>query len=123
MTGDGPKFHIRIHDQVMVEADAGTLKGVALYMELAHFSPDDRVAVTLDGHTLDAPRIRNVAAEDPDNPADVAENSWLVWDLDAAQVDWGEHELQVCVLEHDSRVRPPLVVENVEFCVSYKGNE
>ena len=121
MTGDGPKFHICIHDPVLEQAEAGNLKGVVLCVELAHFSPADRVAVTLDGHTLDAPKIRNLAAADPDNPADVAENSWLVWDLDPAQADWGEHEIQFCVQERDPRIRPPLVVENVEFCVNYKS--
>ena len=123
LTGDGPKFHIRVHDQAAAEAKAGHLFRVGLYIELAHFAPADRVGVTLDGCELDAPSIRNLAAEDPDDPADVAENSWLVWDLDPQQADWGEHEIQIRLLERDVRIRPPLVVENVELYINYSQNE
>ena len=128
LTGDGPKFHIRVHDDVVAEAKAGTLETIGLQIELAHFSPADKVEVTLDGWRLAAPSIRNVAGDDPDNPSDVDEHSWLVWELSPEQValnfdligaDWGVHEIQVCLVKQDARIRPPLVVENVEIYVNY----
>ena len=100
--------------------DPAKASGLQLLIEMAHFSPTaDEVAVSLDGSLLGPPAIRNQAAENPDNPADVDENSWLVWDLEAAQVSPGGHEIKVVLVKRDPRIRPPLGVENVEFWVTY----
>ena len=115
LTGGGPTFHIATHD-----AEPEKASSRQLLIELAHFSPmADEVAVTLDGNVLGSPTIRNQAAENPSNPADVDENSWLVWDLEAGQVSAGRHEIQVALVKRDPRIRPPLGVENVEFWLTY----
>ena len=120
LTEDGPKFHVHIHDDVMKEAQAGALENITLQIELGHFSPIDRLEVTLDGALLNASAIHNVAAENPNDTSDVDENSWLVWSLQPEQADWGPHEIQVRLVERDSRIRVPLVVENVEIYVNYE---
>ena len=119
LTGDGPRFHIRIHDEVVEEARAGALETVELHIELDHLAPADRVEVTLDGAPLPEPAIRNVAAEDPANPADVAESGWLVWTLSPERADAGGHEIQIRLLERDARIRPALIVENVDIHLRY----
>ncbi len=115
LTADGPTFHISTHD-----ADPGKASSLQLLLEMAHFSPTgDEVAVTLDGTPLGPPAIRNQTAENPNNPADVDENSWLVWDLEAAQISPGGHEVKVVLVKRDARIRPPLGIENVEFWIAY----
>ena len=117
LTGDGPTFHISTH-----ESDTARAARIQLLIELAHFSPTgDKVAVSLNGAPLGQPAIRNGAAESPDNPADVDENSWLVWDLESAQAAYGRHEIKVVLIERDPRIRPPLGIENVEIWVTYIG--
>ena len=112
LTGDGPTFHLTTHDPGAA--------GVQLLIEMDHWSPTgDEVAVTLDGAALGPPEVRNHAAENPQVPADVDENSWLVWDLDPAQAASGAHEIQVVLVKRDPRIRPPLTVANVEIWTSF----
>ncbi len=120
LTGDGPKFHVPVHDEVVDEAKGDRLESVQLLVEMEHYSPADEVAVTLDGKQLGPPSVRNATAEDPNDPSDVDENSWLVWTLAPEQADHGPHEIQVVLIKRDPRIRPPLVVNNVEFWVNYK---
>ena len=49
----------------------------------------------------------------------MAENSWLVWDLDPARAASGDHEIQVVLVKRDPRIRPPLTVANVEIWTSH----
>ena len=42
LTGDGPTFHIPVHDDVSDDT------GVELQVNLDHYSPNDAVSVTLD---------------------------------------------------------------------------
>ena len=121
LTGDGPKFHVPIHDKVAEEAKSDRLEGVEIQIELEHYSAADQVAVTLDGKDLGNPTVRNVAAEDPDDPSDVYENSWLVWSLEPEKADNGMLEIQVRLMERDPRLKPPLVVRHVEVHVMYKS--
>ena len=123
LMGGGPTFHVRVHDRVAAQARAGALASVELHIELAHFSPADQIEVELDGRRLDAPALRNVAGEDRAQPADVAESSWLVWPLSPAQADWGEHQIQLCLVQRDERMRPPLIVEHVEIHIGYSAAE
>ena len=123
LTGDGPLFHVSVHDDVVSESSAGRLVGTELHVEIEHFAPGDRVAVTLDGNELGGPAICNVAAEAPNVPEDVAENSWLVWSLSPEQAARGRHEVKVLLLERDARIRSELVVAHVEIHVRYKGTE
>ena len=114
LTGDGPTFHVSTHD------DPAPAASIQLLIEMAHYSPaGDEVAVTLDGAALAPPAVRNCAAESPDNPADVDENSWLVWDLTAEQASLGTHQIKVVLVERDPRIRPPLGIENVEIWFTY----
>ena len=107
LTGKGPTFHVSTHDAAPA--------GAQLLIEMAHFSPSgDEVAVALDGAALGPPAaIRSHAGEDPNNPADVDENSWLVWELDAMPP--GTHRIEVVLVQRDPRIRPPLEVANVEI--------
>lgn len=121
LTGEGPTFDIPVHDDV-VEADRrGDLDALELQIELEHYSPTgDRVEVLLDGEPLSEPVVRNVAAEDPNVPEDVDENSWLVFVLRSEQADRGPHRVHVRLVERDVRVRVPLVVNHVEVHVRYR---
>ena len=119
LTDGGPTFHISVSDNVVEEAETGKLASIELQIELRHFSTEDEVAVTLDDKPLDVPRIRNVAAEDASNPADVDENSWLVWPLQPEEVHRGRHRIQVCLVKRDSRLGCPLIVVHVEMCIRY----
>ena len=119
LTGEGPTFHIPVYDDVVVEAD--NLESIQLMIQMEHFSPaEDEVSVTLDGRALPPPSISNAAAEDDGNPADVDEDSWLVWDLEPAQAAKGEHEIDVVLTNRDPRIRVPLVIGNVEFTIVYR---
>ena len=115
LTPDGPTVHIPVYDDV--EAEDGSAQ---LLIELEHFSPTgDDVEVTLDGAVLEAPAVRNINAEDPAVPESVDENSWLVWDLNPAQCAMGPHEVKVVLVSRDPRIGVPIVVNNVEFWVTY----
>ena len=119
LTGEGPTFHIPVYDDVVAEAD--NLESIQLMIQMEHFSPaEDEVSVTLDGRALPPPSISNAAAEDDSNPADVDEDSWLVWDLEPAQAAKGEHEIDVVLTNRDPRIRVPLVIGNVEFTIVYR---
>jgi len=120
LTGDGPQFHVPICDAVAEEAKAGALESVELHIELDHYSGADEVAVKLDGNLLGSPTVRSVSAEDPDNPSDVDESSWLVWRLDPEQTDDGVHTIRVRLVKRDSRLRQALTVNHVEIWVRYK---
>ena len=74
----------------------------------------------LDGQQLGDPVRRSPAAEEAANPADVSENTWLVWPLVPAQVGKGVHIVGIDLRERDSRLRPPIVVRNVEIHISYR---
>ena len=119
LTNEGPSFHVPVHDAVARYAAAGLLKRVELRMVLEHLSSADRIQVNLDGKTLGEPAVRYAAREDPDDPSDVAEHASLVWTLRPGQVAQGEHQIKVQLLKRDKRVRPPLVVQHVEFHVNY----
>lgn len=119
MTEEGPRFHIGVYDDTVREAQAGNLKKSELQVELKNYSAADQVEVTLDGSVLPRPKIRNVAAENPDDPSDVSENSWLVWSLEANQAKWGIHQIQIRLVKRDPRLKPPLTVQNVEIHLKY----
>ena len=118
LTGCGPTFHVSVYDDLDADVRNGRLAGVELHIELAHWAPADRVAVKLDDELLGEPTVRNLAAEDRDNPADAHENSWLVWALALGR---GEHLVEVCLVERDPRMGIPLVVEHVEIHIKYNG--
>ncbi len=119
LTGEGPLFHVDVHDDLVAEDEAGRLESVELQIEINHMSPADVVEITLDGTSLGEPEVKNTAALDANIPTDVAESSWLVWQLTPQQVALGVREVRVRLVERDARIRPPLVVENVEVHVRY----
>ena len=119
LTGDGPTFQIPVYDRIDEAARRGKLKSVELQIELAHFSLGDEVDVRMDGYELDAPVLRSATGEDANNPSDVDENSWFVWNLSPERVDFGIHQIQISLVARDSRIRAPLVVQHVEIGVSY----
>jgi len=119
LTEEGPRFHVGIYDDPVQEAHSGNLKSVELHLELKHHSPADKIEVKLDGNLLKNPQVRNVAGEDPNNPSDVSEDSWLVWSLRPEQATQGAHLVQVRLLKRDPYIRPPLTVQSVEFHLSY----
>ena len=116
LSGDGPTFHIIVSDDAM--AAGAELERAELQIEVAHLSTQDDVAVTLDGEALGPPRIRDAAAEDPEDPSDVSENGWLIWPLE--QVARGVCEVRVYLLERDPRIGVPLRIEQVEIYLQYR---
>ncbi|MYA23412.1 MAG: hypothetical protein F4Z30_11785 [Gemmatimonadetes bacterium] len=74
----------------------------------------------LDGVALGTPVVRDAAAEDAADPSDVSENAWLCWNLIAAQVRRGVHQIQLRLLERDARLRVPLRIEHVEIYLQYR---
>ena len=119
LTEGGPTFHLTVHDDLAGAAEAGHLLAVELHIELEHYTPEDQISIQLDGETLDRPAARNTAAENPADPSDVHENSWLVWPLTPDRVGRGEHAIEVRLQERDLRLRPPLVVQHVEIHIKY----
>ena len=114
LMGGGPRFHIGVYEDVSEDA---TLE---LQVDLDHLSPRDQVAVELDGQRLEDPVRRSPAAGEAANPADMSENTWLVWPLVPSQVGKGVHVVGIDLRERDPRLRPPIVVRNVEIHVSYR---
>ena len=118
LTDEGPVFLVPFHDD---PADALPTE-VELHVEVEHFSPSvDKIDVQLNGADLGGPAVRNVAAEDPGDPATVCENSWLVWSLDVERLSVGVQEVRARLVERDQRLRVPLVIRHVEIHVSYNG--
>jgi len=121
LTGDGPTFQVPMYDDVPTAAKAGTLAGAELHIRMEHFSPGaDVVSATLDGKDLGAYTVTNKAAQDPGNPSDVDENSWLVWKLDPKLLAVGTREVQVKLVKRDERITPPLTISHVDIWVDYK---
>ncbi len=117
LADEGPSFHLSFYDDL----SGSDSPAVELQIEIEHFSPNvDQVEVELDGTVLGYPKVRNVAAEDPEKPATVAENSWLVWSLDTERLSVGVHEVQVRLVERDPRLSVPLVIQHVEIHVTYR---
>ena len=116
LTDYGPIFHIRVGDEVETEDQ---LAAAELQIEMAHWSPADQIEVTLDDVALPVPVVRDAAAEDAADPSGVSENAWLCWNLTAAQVGRGVHQIRLRLLERDERLRVPLRVEQVEIYLRY----
>ena len=104
----GPTFHIHISDdEPPAQAE--------LQIEIAHYSSADKVKVIFDGDKLGEAMVRDVAAEDSNDPSDVSENKWLTWALNERQVGQGVHEVEVILIDRDPRLIVPLRVEHVEI--------
>ena len=114
LTGDGPTFHINVHD------DAAEDTAAELQINLDHYSPKDVVSVTFDGELLGEPALRRVGGD-----ANVTEDAWLVWKLRADQADRGTHEVRIVLEQRDPRLGVPMVVENVELHITHtpKGRQ
>ena len=114
LTVEGPTFSVPMYDDNIDEAAQ-----VSLMIELEHFSPQvDKVSVALDGQSLSDPVIWNVNQADPDHPASVHENSWLSWEIKQG-IPKGVHQVDVRLINRDSRLRVPVVVSHVEIHISY----
>ena len=113
LTGDGPRFHVTVHESV------AAARRVELHVEIDHHTALDKMRVTFDGKELGRPAVRSAAREMHDDPADFGESSWLVWPLARQSADSGTHDVQVVLLERNRHVRPPLVVKHVEVHVRY----
>ena len=120
LSGEGPRFGVSIHDDVVAARHAGKLVRCELQVALTHHSPDDRITISLDNEQLTLPAVRYATKEDPENPADIDEIGWLVWSLAPEQLAKGDHQLQIRLLKRDSRIAPPLRVEHVEVRLEYR---
>ncbi len=124
ITGDGPRFRIPTYDDEVEVDGEGILAAAELQIEIEHFSPvGDKVEVIWDGTTLTEVAVRSATGEDPGDPADVDEKSWLVFPLTAEQAARGDHEAQVRLVERDPHVRSPLVIWHVELNIRYESHE
>jgi hypothetical protein len=116
LTDEGPTFHVPLYDDLLQAKSPA----VELQIEIEHFSPKvDKLAVNIDSTGLGEPTVRNVASENPDDPATVSENFWLVWLLDPKHLFIGVHEVQTRLIARDRRLSVPLVVRHVEIHVTY----
>ena len=120
LTEEGPSFNIGVYDNVRKESQLGNLDKIELQIEFKSYSSKDRVEVQLDRKILGKPTVHNVAKDNPDNPSDVSENSWLVWSLGADQINWGLHQIQIRLLQRDLRIKEVLTVNHVEIHLKYK---
>ena len=120
LTHEGPTIELPVYDDV--EAQADDIDSIRLMIEFEHWAPDDRVEVSLDGAALGGPDIQDAAALSGD-PTDVSENKWLVWDLTPTQAAKGSHAVKVVLLNRDSRIGVPLVVNSVGHLCSVMGIE
>ena len=102
-----------------VEALSDDIDGIRLMIEFEHWAPDDEVEVTWDGAVLGEPEIQDAAALSGD-PAEVSENKWLVWDLTPAQAAKGSHAVKVVLVNRDSRIGVPLIVNSVDVYITYR---
>jgi len=114
LTGTGPTFHIHLSDEEPPSH-------AELQIEIAHFTAADKVRVALDGEDLGDPIVRDAAAEDPNDPADISENKWLTWSLSDKQAGRGIREVQVILLDRDPRLSIPLHIEHVEIYLQYSA--
>ena len=121
LTASGPHFLIGVHDDVVREAEAGRVESVELHVELEHFAPGDRVAVSLDGRALGPVKVRIVPGAGSSAPYEVNNASWLVWSLQPPQASKGSHDVGIRLLERNPLLRPPLVIRLVEFHVNYRS--
>ena len=120
LTAAGPIFTIPVHDDPTLEAQSSHIAAVELHVEIEAWAPADRITVKLDGRPLEPPTVRNLTAENPDAPSEVDENSWLVWSLSAECAARGDHAIEICLVERDPRMLPPLVVQHVEIHIRYR---
>ncbi len=119
LTDEGPPFSLPMYDDLAQATKQSRLEGVDLRVQLEHFSPLDKVQVELDTEMLGRSEVRNTAHEDPLDPSDVADTSWLVWKLDAEKITYGPHQVHICLLKSQPQIKPPLVVRHVEIHVNY----
>lgn len=117
ITQEGPAVDLPVYDDV--EALSDDIDEIRLLIEFEHWAPDDRVAVSFDGAVLGEPTIHD-AAEHDGKPADVSENKWLAWHLTPAQAAMGLHAVKIVLVNRDSRIRVPLIVNHVEAYITYK---
>lgn len=115
LTGGGPTFHIRVHD------DAAENTSVELHVNLLHYSSDDILSVTLDGELLGEPTLCQVGDGEAGDPSQLPEDSWLVWALHHSRAGRGIHEVEIVLVRRDTRLRVPIVVENVELHITYSA--
>ncbi len=107
LTGDGPTFHIHVHD------DAAKDTTVELQVNLDHYSPKDVILATFDGELLGESALRRVG------DGSVSEDAWLVWKLRTDQAARGTHEVRIVLERRDPRLGVPIVVENVELHLTH----
>ncbi|MDE2718335.1 MAG: hypothetical protein OXI33_15175, partial [Chloroflexota bacterium] len=117
ITQDGPTIDVPVFDDV--EAQTEDIDAIRLMIEFEHWAPDDEVEVSLDGAVLGDPEIRDAAALSGD-PTEVSENKWLVWDLTPAQAAKGSHAVKVVLINRDSRIGVPLIVNSVDVYIAYR---
>jgi hypothetical protein len=120
LTGDGPLFHVAVSEDAR-QAGADLVRA-ELQIEVAHLTTRDEVQVVLDGTELAAPRVRDAAGEDPEDPSDVSESCWLTWPLGVSQAGRGVHEIRIRLVERDARLRVPLRIEHVEVYLKYRAS-
>ena len=108
LTGDGPTFHIAVHDDVAGDTS------IELQVNLDHYSPNDAVSVSLDGELLGEPALHRTGGD-----GHLAEDAWLVWKLRPDQVGRGVREVRMVLDRRDERLGVPIVVENVELHITY----
>ena len=119
ITDEGPTFTVDVYDDTGSQKSPSTVKRIELQIDLNHLSPVDVLQVSIDGTKLGQGTRVSPATKNTMDPSEVAENTWLVWNLTPADITYGRHKITVVLIERDPRLLVPIVIDNVEVHISY----
>ena len=119
ITGEGPTFTVDVYDDTGSQKSPSTVRRIELQIDLNHLSPADVLQVSIDGTKLGQGTRVSPATKNTMDPSEVAENTWLVWELTPADITYGRHKITVVLIERDPRLLVPIVIDNVEVHISY----
>ena len=115
LSGDGPTATIEVGDDTAENRPSE----VELRVRLSQWVKGDVVAVEWDGQRLSEGRSAHCKVADPYDISGVTSAVWLCFDLPAARVGQGRHEVKVILVERHPRMGVDLVLTDVELVVRY----
>ncbi|MCZ6678023.1 MAG: family 10 glycosylhydrolase [Candidatus Poribacteria bacterium] len=115
LTGEGPTITLDVADDL----SADTPKKVELRVRLDQWVQGDVVRISWDGVVLEAPEVRYCAINNPHRISDVSGAAWLCFEMDAAKVEVGQHEVKVALEVRHPRVACDVVLTDVELVVVF----
>ncbi|MBT3344121.1 MAG: hypothetical protein HN712_01190 [Gemmatimonadetes bacterium] len=114
MTGDGPTIRLDLGDEHTEKRQPR----FQLRLRLDEWVRGDEVRIQWDGIELVSPDIRFDRGTDPDPIGDFAAAVWFRFDLDAAQVTAGQHQVKVALVTRNPQVASDLILTDAELVVT-----